>query len=143
MSLYYFGKPDAIFGKYFIDYCIVDIRKKHKLKNEEEKMIKNANIKYYTIWGANILIAIYNGRQIYRYGLKEMNMKDISVFKTFSMYLPFSICLFVYTAHYAYNCYYNDLKYLIKKYSSLEPNLYYDSIRSRDIMKNYGKKIDN
>jgi hypothetical protein len=143
MSISSFGKSDSYFNKRYIDYLITQISSKHKLSDEENNLISNARRKFYFIsfikYGiVGILISIVyrRGKLINSLNL-DMNISDKLIDFPFAVKF-ISLCFGVYYMNYlSHKVYYNDLKYLIKLHSSIEPKQFYNSIINKQIMEKY------
>lgn len=131
----HFGDKESFFNSFYINYYLNEINKYYNLKDDEKRMIKHAKVKYYTINVGNFLFFLYSLRKIYKRG-KRINYTHIASTREAFIFATY-IAVIVGVYFTAQMCYYNDLKYLIKKYSYINKERFEDALLSRDIIKKY------
>lgn len=140
----YFGRSKSFFNKYYIDYCLKEITNTINLTENENKIIKKAKYKYYTLIGLNSLIFIYTSRRIYNKGILELysgkwvfNIRDGFLFS-----VVFSLGFMVFLYREAHKLYYNDVKYIIKKYKFIDEQKYLDAEINFKIAEKFKHKLN-
>jgi hypothetical protein len=141
----WFGRNDRTQGRYYVDYCIEEIKKKHSpLPQDEQKLIQKARRKYKIINALNLAIFILGASQIYKYGLLAQKsakiQNELSPFKKFPLnILTYSIIMiFIYMRNQV--SYFKDLKFLLKKYSYFTPEEMAKYELNRKIIELYDEK---
>jgi hypothetical protein len=139
-----FGDLKTNLNKSYIDYFINEITKHNKLSEEENKLIKHAKIKYSLFCALNCFYLLYSSKRLYKKGLSinyaSSSNHDLGVY---SYTIIFNILVMTSIYFLAQNIYYNDLKYLIRKYSFIDENKYKEAKRNRMIMQEYQKQNNN
>ena len=140
----YFGSKNSLFGKYYIDYCINEISKTNKFTEEESKIISKAKVKYYFINCINFFIFLYTTRVIYKKGWLQIYAGDniLNLRDFFLIRLTFSMGAMIYIYKESQRFYYNDVKYIIKKYKHLTPQQYKEAMINSKIAEVYKDQIE-
>jgi hypothetical protein len=140
----YFGRSKSYFNKYYIDYCLKEISKTKKFTENEAQIIKKGKYKYYTLIGINFLIFIYTSKRIYTKGILELysgqwafNIRDGFLFSVL-----FSLGAMVYLYKEAHRLYYNDVKYIIKKYKYIDQQQFLDAEINLKIAERFKGKLE-
>ncbi len=140
----YFGRKKSVFGKYYIDYCLKEITNSHKINEEELKIIKIAQIKYYTLIGLNFLIFLYTSKRIYKKGILELYLGEwvFNIRDGFIFSIGFSLGAMILIYRESQRTYYNDVKYIIKKYKFVNSKQYADAAINSKIAEMYKDKLE-
>jgi hypothetical protein len=139
----YFGRKKSFFNKSYIDYCLKEIIANNKLKEEEIKIVKNANSKYKGFLCINLFLFFCTCRRIYKKGLYEFRIDKAEhrIINNFYFNSILSIFLMMLVYKQAQMSYYNDLKYLIMKYKNIKKEQYYDAELNKKIYDIYEKEL--
>jgi hypothetical protein len=113
----YFGDINAFMNSYYIDYLIKDIRRFNKLTPEEEKLIRKAKIKLYSVCFLNFCFFLYSIRRLY-----NLSMIHQAHHLTISAHICASLVAISLMYYMGQRLYYNDMKYLILMYNVTEIN---------------------
>jgi hypothetical protein len=117
----YFGRTKSVFNKSYIDYLLLEIKKVNKLTEDENKLIAKAKFKYRLFICLNFFIFIITCKKIRKCGLKELRGKEaILLNESFWFINLVSLTMMYLIYRESQRTYYNDVKYLIKKYKSLK-----------------------
>jgi hypothetical protein len=122
-----FGDINAFMNSHYIDYLLKDIRRFNTLNTNEEMIIKSAKRKLRFLNFLNFCFFLFSLKRIYRVSLTpgvENNVITRNITGSLAI-----IALIYYSGQ---RIYYNDLKYLILKYTSLSRDRYIKSQASRD-----------
>ena len=114
------------------------------LVTKEENIIKTAKLKFYSLYFTNFLIFIFSARRIYKKGKIEiyitndnMRIREGYLFTTL-----FSSCLMIYIYRMSHKIYYNDTKYIIKKYCFVNEDQYKNAYINNKIAEMFKDKLN-
>ena len=135
----YFGRKKSFFNKSYIDYCLKEISSSKKLTHHEKEILKKAKLKYSGFLCINFILFFYTCRRIYTKGLQEFKLdyKHQKTINSFTFNTVFSILCMLVIYRQAQISYYNDLKYLIKKYNKVSQEQYNEAELNKKIYELY------
>jgi hypothetical protein len=103
----------------------LEIKKVNKLTEDENKLIEKAKFKYRLFIGLNFFIFIITCKKIRKCGLKELRGQEaILLNESFWFINLVSLTMMYLIYRESQRTYYNDVKYLVKKYKALNYEQY-------------------
>jgi hypothetical protein len=143
----YFGRSKSVFNKSYIDYLLLEIKKVNELTETENRLLEKAKFKYRLHIGLNFFIFILTCNKIKKSCLKQILGNDLVLLHErfwFINIVSITIMYFIYRE--SQRNYYNDVKYLIKKYKGLKYEQYSQAKINNtiaEVYKNELKEIEN
>jgi hypothetical protein len=125
-----FGHSNAFMNSNYINYLLKDICRTNIITEQEKKIIKSAKTKLYFFHFLNFCFFTVSLRKVYRVSSKI----DFTKSKTY-WDIPISVGIMLIIYSFGQYVYYNDLKYLILKYTSLDQDRYINALVNKAIIK--------